>query len=101
MRRVRSLSGVMAALGALAFFGCGDFGRTAGGTSDTDNAVVVAGTTLAPDGVPAAGDSVRLRRSDYLSPFPALGKVVRARAKVDTVTDPAGRFRLDSHDNGS
>ena len=78
--------------------GCGDFARTAGGTSDTDNAFTVAGAVETGSGGPAAGKQALLRREDYLSPYRALSKY--ARDQHDTLTDAAGRFRIDSVDTG-
>ncbi len=78
--------------------GCGDFSRTAGGTSDTDNALAFSGIVEGKDKAPAPGVAVRMRRVEYLSPFPALGKV--GRAKLDTLTDGSGRFHIDSVDTG-
>ncbi|MDB5050089.1 MAG: putative protein of unknown function acetylesterase [Fibrobacteres bacterium] len=95
-----------------------------GGTTDTGNTIVaLAGEVLAQDGGPAGRSDLSLRRSDYLSPLPLLGKIgtamkrgaasesgrklrdqAAARAEIallDTFTDASGAFRLDSLDSGS
>lgn len=95
----------MAFLGLL-LGGCGNLFQTAGGSSDTDNAIALTGEVLAPDGQPAPAALVQLRRDDYLSPFPAFGKrsassrVVTPISLIDLRTDSLGRFRIDSVDTG-
>jgi hypothetical protein len=101
--------------------GCGGPTEHAGGSTDTGNTVVAAaGTVLDSSGAPAGRADLSLRRRDYLSPIPALGKSgaggtggamgstqTNAGSRrsginlLDTVTDASGAFRLDSLDSGS
>jgi hypothetical protein len=94
--------------------------RHAGGSTDTGNTII--GSVLDPGGSPGASAmaDLSLRRSDYLSPLPSLGKgglgkggpggIALSKAAAgyrmnidlaDTSTDERGAFRLDSVDPGS
>lgn len=74
-----------------------------GGSTDTGNTIVaLAGAILDAQGDPAGRSDLSLRRGDYLSPLPVLGKVGRSTVRLlDTVTDASGAFRIDSLDSGS
>ncbi len=74
---------------------------TAGGVLETTNSIA---GTVTEEGGPAAGVTVRLRRSDYLSSIHHLLPQKRSGASIsrmDTVTDEDGGFRIDSVDPGS
>lgn len=73
--------------------------QTAGGTTDTGNARVTA-MVVDTGGQPAAGVPIRLRRSDYVSPLPALAKA-GAVIGIDAVTDSKGRFDVAGIEPGS
>lgn len=69
-----------------------------GGSSETTNGLVM-GRVTAPDGSPAMGARVVLRRRDFLKENDiALAKA--ARLAAETVTDSLGRFAIDSIDPG-
>jgi len=72
--------------------------QSAGGSSDSGNPRVVAMVRTA-DGSPAAGATVRLRRSDWVMPLPALAKP--AIYGADALTDDSGRFEITGVDPGS
>ncbi len=87
--------------------------KLAGGSTDTGNTIV--GFVLNADGASAGKADLSLRPSDYLSRVPPLGKASsKISAEVhagslrrisvsilDTTTDAAGSFKLDSVDKGS
>jgi regulation of enolase protein 1 (concanavalin A-like superfamily) len=80
------------------FIRCGSSPTAGGGTSDQGNARVAA-IIETEDGTPASGAFVRLRRSDYRSQLPALGKT--AIYGADALTDSNGRFEISGIDPGS
>jgi hypothetical protein len=100
------LFGLVASLGLLLISGCGD--RFAG--SEIGNpTVALTGTALYPDGKPAGGAKVLLRRKDYLAEdagralLPigtrtSLGK--KSAVRSGAFTDNQGRFKIDSVDLG-
>jgi hypothetical protein len=79
-----------------------------GGSTDTGNTIAtvaaVTGALLDTAGGEAGRADLFLRRADYLAPIPSLGKWGAAgrasRDLIDTATDAAGRFRLDSLEAG-
>jgi hypothetical protein len=77
---------------------CANLTQMAGGSSDSGNPCVTA-VVLYPDGRPAAGAQVHLRRSDYV--VPPLSLVRQGLSINDTRTDAEGRFKIDSIDTGS
>ncbi len=91
----------------LAIFGCSHSTepQVAGGSTDTGNTII--GLVLGEDGSPGgpAQADLSLRRSDYLSALPALGKPGAAGriaiSLLDTATDGSGAFRLAGVDQGS
>jgi len=77
---------------------CSDLVPTAGGSTTSDNAKVMA-TVYNTKGSPAAGAVVRLRRSDYVSQSAGLAK--QAVSTADTLTDAQGRFEFKGIDSGA
>jgi len=67
------------------------------GGSETTNGITACANRT--DGTPAAGATVRLRRSDYVAPLPSLAKT--AIYGADAVTDSSGRFEITGIDPGS
>lgn len=103
------------ALCALLASGCADLGPVAG--SEIGNPTI-AGAVLKPDGSPAAGATVILRRKDYLAKGIGEGLIStsilpevwlakrglfdsRGLFMAETETDAEGRFHIDSVDTGS
>lgn len=93
---------------ALLVSGCGD-GRVAG--SEIGNPTI-AGVILNPDGSPAAGATVSLRRKDYVAMGigetlirsevePEIWLAKKGVFKTEVETDAKGRFEIDSVDTGS
>ncbi len=83
--------------GSLQLIGCFQSSPTlAGGATETETGTAqVLGEVKWPDGRAAAEARIRMRPADYLPGKirdPALG----GKAKWDTLTDSAGRFRIDS-----
>jgi hypothetical protein len=70
----------------------------AGAGSETTNARVAA-VICKSNGGPAAGATVRMRRSNYVTHTPALAKA--AIYSADGLTDSQGRFEIDNIDPGS
>ncbi|MDB5102948.1 MAG: putative protein of unknown function acetylesterase [Fibrobacteres bacterium] len=119
--RIPVLRLLAAAAAAITIFACthSTEPQLAGGTTDTGNTIV--GLVLDAEGASAGRADLSLRRSDYLSRVPALGKAASkasartgtasegrasrlSRAPVDildTTTDAVGAFRLDSVVRGS
>jgi hypothetical protein len=81
------------------FLLCGTFEPLAGGTSETTNGI----TALVRDssGMPLANAVVRLRSARYLTDTSAFIPNSPSAAKVDTITDQNGRFRIESVDTGA
>ncbi|HMD68959.1 MAG TPA: hypothetical protein VKF42_08785 [Chitinivibrionales bacterium] len=77
---------------------CGKSQSVVGAGSETTNARVTA-VIYKSDGSPAAGATVRLRSSDYVTQPPALAKA--AIYGADALTDSQGRFEIDDIDPGS
>ena len=77
---------------------CGTSPSLAGAGSETTNARVAA-VICKSGGGPAAGATVRLRRSDYVTQTPALAKA--AICGADALTNSQGRFEIDNIDPGS
>jgi hypothetical protein len=84
-------------LSAAVFWNCSNPAPVAG-TTDTGNAIQVAGTVLYENGDPAVDAEVRLRRKDYLSPLPSLAKA--GLNWFDTQTNTDGEFVIDSLEPG-
>lgn len=80
------------------FTGCAIDTISGGSGSETTNTLTA--VVFNPDGSPAAGASVRLRRKDFLSEDLGLESRQLISSK-DTVTDVAGRFTIDSVDTGA
>jgi hypothetical protein len=79
-------------------FQCSRMGLMAGNSSsETTNGVVAA--VCGSDGSPAAGASVRLRRSDYVTQPPVFAKP--AITGADALTDAQGRFHINGIDKGT
>ncbi|MDD5674295.1 MAG: DUF2341 domain-containing protein [Chitinivibrionales bacterium] len=87
-------------LSTLVFVYCASPGPTANGGSGTETTTGVTAVALLPDGSPAAGARVRLRRGDWVSPLPALAKKA-ALVGADALTDSNGRFKIAGIDPGS
>jgi len=66
------------------------------GGSETTNGVMA--RIVYPDGTPAAGSAVRLRRADYVSDISVLSK--KSKGFADMITDSQGRFIIDEIDTG-
>ena len=81
------------------FFACSPGDRIAGskGGSETTNGITAC--VYRPDGVPAAGSIVRLRRSDYVSRTDALSTMAPDRS--DAATDDQGRFSIATIEPGA
>lgn len=71
----------------------------AGGTTDTGNAKVAA-VIYTQDGHPAAGASVILVPSTYLSGIGSDSSITRIKYEQVTITDDSGYFQFDSIING-
>jgi hypothetical protein len=84
----------------LAWFACSkNASRIAGGATDSPNASVTA-CVIRADGTPAAGSTVILRRSDYVTQPPAsLAKSTIYGA--DALTDAQGHFEINGIDQGA
>ena len=76
---------------------CSDLVPTAGGSTTSDNAKVMA-IVYNTKGSPAAGAMVRLRRSDYVTKPIGLAKLTIDSA--ETLTDAQGRFEFNGIDSG-
>ena len=74
-------------------------GPLSGGTSETTNGV--SATVHNPNGTPAAGAAVRLRRSDYVTPVSMSERNKSAVVSSDALTDNNGRFEIRRIDPGS
>ena len=87
---------ILSSLPAL-FFACsiGDIAGSKGG-SETTNGVYAC--VLNPDGKPAAGSAVRLRKSDYVSQPSMLAKKTIDRKEL--ITDSTGSFLITGIDPG-
>ncbi|MDD5674301.1 MAG: DUF1349 domain-containing protein [Chitinivibrionales bacterium] len=66
--------------------------------SETTNGITAA--IVRSNGAPAAGALVRLRRSDWATPLPALAKSA-ALSGADALTDSNGQFRISDVDPGA
>ncbi len=88
------------ALFSVLFLACTSVLQTAGGTTDTGNARIIASVYL-PGGAPASSARVVVRRFDYLGGAgqTLLSKVLYTEKEV--FTDDSGRFQIDSIDTGS
>lgn len=106
----RGWAPIFTALAVLALLvsGCGDT-RVVG--SEIGNPTI-AGVILNPDGSPAAGAMVSLRRKDYVAMGigetlirsevePEIWLAKKGVFKADVETDAKGRFKIDSVDTGS
>jgi Leucine-rich repeat (LRR) protein len=92
------LTATMATLSiaALLYSGCTDMGPVAGGTTNTDNARVMASISY-PDGTPATKALVRIREASYVATnrSDTMGVIRR-----DTLTDSLGFFVFEALDTG-
>jgi hypothetical protein len=68
--------------------------------SETTNGII-SGTAVLPDGTPAVGARVTVRRIDYVSTVNGAPIKKRAATAGNGITDSAGRFTIDSLDTGS
>ena len=97
-RRTVILFAIATACGWLASLSCTSTNSpVAGGTSETTNGVTAC--AVRANGIPAAGATVRLRRSDYLTAVPSLAKQSDLIG-ADALTDSAGRFEITGIEPG-
>jgi len=83
---------------ALLALSCSQSSTVAGGAGgETTNGATAC--VVRADGSPAAGATVRLRRSDWVTTIPALAK--SALYSADALTDSSGRFEITGIDPGS
>lgn len=100
---------ILLAAAALVLGGCifSTDRQARGGSTDTGNTVssvvAVTGAVLDTAGGEAGSADLFLRRADYLAPIPSLSKrgASASRDLLDSATDAAGRFRLDSLEPGA
>ena len=89
-----------AGLSALVLMYCTTSGPIASGGSGTETTTGVSAIVFTSAGTPAAGATVRLRRSDYVSPLPSAGLGKSSIIGADALTDTNGRFEIRGIDPG-
>ena len=99
MRMKREIVLLFTGLAGIVWVHCASVGPTANGGSGTETTTGITATALYPNGTPATGAIVRLRRNDYLSRLPAPAK--SAFYGADALTDSNGRFEITGIDPGS
>jgi Domain of unknown function (DUF2341)/Concanavalin A-like lectin/glucanases superfamily len=97
--RIKAILGV-ALISALIFQSCSRMGITGTASGGESKTASISGSAIYPSGTPAAGATVRLRRSDYVAPPPG----ILAKATIfgaEALTDAHGSFEISGIDSGS